>query len=71
MTVHDLPSVDRSDVTRRLAEEFAGLVPDDVVRLEVEIAARELRGQVPDGALAEMLHRLAAQRLRGWVVVRR
>ncbi|GAA2570946.1 hypothetical protein [Pseudonocardia hydrocarbonoxydans] len=71
MTVHDLPSVDRSDVTRRLTEEFTGLVPDDVVRLEVEIAARELRGQVPDGALAEMLHRLAAQRLRGWVVVRR
>lgn len=71
MTVHDLPSVDRSDVTRRLTEEFSGLVPDDVVRLEVEIAARELRGQVPTGALAEMLHRLAAQRLRGWVVVRR
>lgn len=71
MPVHDLPAFDRSEVTRRLTEEFAGLVPDDIVRLEVAIAARELRGQVPSGSLAEMLHRLAEHRLRGWAVVRR
>lgn len=71
MPTHDLPVVDRSEVTRRLTEEFSGLVPADVVRREVAVAAKELRGQVPAGALAEMLHRLASYRLRGWAVVRR
>lgn len=64
-------TVDRSDVVRRLTEEFSDLVPADVVRREVSVAARELQGQVPAGAFAEMLHRLASYRLRGWAVVRR
>lgn len=47
-----------------LAQEFAALLPRTVVRHEVGVAERELSGQVPDGALEELMHRLAAQRLR-------
>ncbi|WP_300017427.1 hypothetical protein [Pseudonocardia sp.] len=71
MPVHDPPTTGRRGVTRALTEEFAGLVPPDVVGSEVAAAARELRGQVPEGSLDEMLHRLASYRLRGWAVVRR
>lgn len=47
-----------------LGREFAGVLPRTVVRHEVVVAERELRGQVPAGALEELMHRLAAQRLR-------
>lgn len=47
-----------------LGREFAGVLPATVVRHEVEVAERELSGQVPAGALEELMHRLAAQRLR-------
>ncbi|MDN5930516.1 MAG: hypothetical protein L0I24_05560 [Pseudonocardia sp.] len=67
----DPPTSTRSAVARQLTEEFSGLVPADVVSREVADAARELRGQVPTGALEELLHRLAAYRLRGWAVARR
>ncbi|MBW0089425.1 hypothetical protein I4I73_10570 [Pseudonocardia sp. KRD-184] len=46
-----------------LDQEFAALLPRAVVRHEVGVAERELSGQVPDGALEELMHRLAAQRL--------
>ncbi|MCX6464557.1 MAG: hypothetical protein NTW05_13355 [Pseudonocardiales bacterium] len=71
MPVRPPHTPDRNAVAARLAEEYAGLVPPDVVHREVAAAERELRGQVPPGALEEMLHRLAAYRLRGWAVVRR
>jgi hypothetical protein len=47
-----------------LGVEFAGVLPRTVVRHEVRVAERELSGQVPAGALEELMHRLAAQRLR-------
>ncbi|MBW0117196.1 hypothetical protein [Pseudonocardia abyssalis] len=47
-----------------LSREFAGVLPRAVVRHEVGVAERELSGQVPAGALEELMHRLAAQRLR-------
>lgn len=51
-------------VTAALAAEFHGVFPVDVVRAEVSVAERELRGQTSPEALAELLHRLARQRLR-------
>ncbi|GAA3230988.1 hypothetical protein GCM10017691_24500 [Pseudonocardia petroleophila] len=54
--------VDR--VAGLLGEEFAGALPRTVVRHEVGVARRELSGQVPAGAFEELMHRLAAQRLR-------
>lgn len=50
-------------VAVRLAAQFAGVLPRRVVAAEVAAAERELRGQVPPAALAEMLHRLAEVRL--------
>jgi hypothetical protein len=50
-------------VVDRLVSEFAGLRSRDAVEAEVEEADRELRGQVPQGAVPEMLHRLVAARL--------
>ena len=50
-------------VTDRLVIEFADVMPRGVVEAEVAAADRELRGQVPTGAMAEMLHRLVAARL--------
>lgn len=47
-----------------LGVEFDGVLPRTVVRHEVGVAERELSGQVPAGAFEELLHRLAAQRLR-------
>jgi hypothetical protein len=52
-----------SAVVAELTRAFAGRLPDRVVADEVGRAACELRGQVPSGALAELLHRLAAHRL--------
>ncbi|GAA2565189.1 hypothetical protein [Pseudonocardia hydrocarbonoxydans] len=54
--------VDR--VAGLLGAEFAGVLPPTVVRHEVGVAQRELSGQVPAGAFEELMHRLAAQRLR-------
>ncbi len=54
----------RSEVTRRLTDEFAGVLPPRTVQAEVESAEVELRGQVPPGSLDELLHRLAGHRLR-------
>lgn len=50
-------------VVDQLVSEFAGLRSRDAVEAEVEAADRELRGQVPRGAVPEMLHRLVAARL--------
>ncbi|MCO1655786.1 hypothetical protein [Pseudonocardia humida] len=50
-------------VTDRLVIEFADVMPRGVVEAEVAAADRELRGQVPTGAMAEMLHRLVVTRL--------
>jgi hypothetical protein len=50
-------------VTDRLVIEFADVVPRGAVEAEVAAADRELRGQVPTGAMAEMLHRLVAVRI--------
>jgi hypothetical protein len=52
-------------VVDRLVSEFAGLRSRDAVEAEVEAADRELRGQVPRGAMPEMVHRLVAARLDG------
>lgn len=49
----------------RLVRELHGRVPADTVAAEIDTAERELRGQVPAGALDEMVHRLVAYRLRG------
>jgi hypothetical protein len=50
-------------VVDRLVSEFAGVRSRDAVEAEVAAADRELRGQVPPGAIPEMLHRLVAARL--------
>ncbi len=50
-------------VADRLVAEFAGVLPRDAVEVEVAAAGQELRGQVPGGAMAEMLHRLVSARL--------
>ncbi len=52
------------DLTDDLAARFATTLPRWVVEAEVAVAERELRGQIPDGALAELLHRLVDVRLR-------
>ena len=56
---------DLAAVADRLVAEFAGIRSRADVEAEVVAANRELRGQVPAGALAEMLHRLVAARLEG------
>ncbi len=61
-TPHTGPCPD-SVVLAELTRAFAGQLPRRAVADEVERAARELRGQVPNGCLAELLHRLAAHRL--------
>jgi hypothetical protein len=50
-------------VVDRLVSEFAGVWSRDAVEAAAEAADRELRGQVPQGAIPEMLHRLVAARL--------
>lgn len=47
----------------RLAAEFDGVLPREVVAGTVLAARRDLEGQVAREALAEMLHRLAHHRL--------
>ena len=54
---------DLAAVVERLVAEFADQRPREEVEAEVAAADRELRGQVPAGAMAEMLHRLVAARL--------
>jgi hypothetical protein len=65
MPLAELPAVNdlsvRSAVTR-LSEEFPELGPRSIV-LVVRTAREELRGS-PDGALPELVERLARQRLR-------
>lgn len=53
----------RGALVDRLAEEMGGVLPRTVVEAEVAAAERELDGQVPAGALEEMLHRLVVYRL--------
>lgn len=53
-----------SAVDRELSAEFDGVLPRVIVEAEVAVAEAELLGQVPPGALDEMLHRLAGHRLR-------
>ncbi|HZG92005.1 MAG TPA: hypothetical protein VEZ42_17475 [Pseudonocardia sp.] len=50
-------------VVDRLVAEFAGVLPREAVEAEVAEADRELRGQVPGGAMAELVHRLVTARL--------
>lgn len=52
-----------ADVAERLMVTYDGIVPLRMVTNVVLEAARDLRGQVPPGALAEMLHQLAHHRL--------
>jgi hypothetical protein len=54
----------RRDLVERQVAEFSRTLSRAVVEAEVERAERELRGQVPPGALEEMLHRLVRCRLR-------
>lgn len=58
----------RTSTARELAddlgEQFAATLPRAVVEAEVATAERELTGQVPEGSLAELLHRLVVCRLR-------
>jgi hypothetical protein len=51
-------------VAAALAAEFRDAFPLDLVRAEVSVAERELRGQTSSEALAELLHRLVRQRLQ-------
>lgn len=51
------------EVTEELMTEFEGRVPLGAVSVEVLQARRQLDGQVPSGALPELLHRLARHRL--------
>jgi hypothetical protein len=57
------PAGRRSELTRRLAVEYDGVLPQVTVEAEVRAAETELRGQVPAGSLDEMIHRLAGYRL--------
>ncbi|MCO1661202.1 hypothetical protein [Pseudonocardia humida] len=59
-----VPTTTARELIEHLSEEFAAALPRAVVEAEVATAERELRGQVPDGAVAEMLHRLVDCRLR-------
>jgi hypothetical protein len=58
------PTTTAGELTEHLSEEFAAALPREVVEAEVAAAERELRGQVPEGAVAELLHRLVECRLR-------
>ena len=51
-------------IAHQLSVEFDGVLPRATVEAEVEEAEAELRGQVPPGSFDEMLHCLAAYRLR-------
>jgi hypothetical protein len=51
------------DVAARLAAEFDGLLPPEVVTRIVVDAIRDLYGQVQPQAFPELLHRLAHYRL--------
>jgi hypothetical protein len=65
MIVHrESPTGVMGAVTADMASEFGGAVPPTLVAAVVRDAERDLRGQVVPGALGEMLHRLAAVRLR-------
>ena len=52
-----------ADVAGRLMVEYDGIVPLGMVASVVVEAVGDLHGQVPPGALAEMLHQLAHHRL--------
>lgn len=52
-----------ADVAERLMADYDGIVPLEMVASVVMEAAGDLRGQVPPGAQAEMLHQLAHHRL--------
>lgn len=54
----------REQIRGPLAEEFADVVPAGLVQAEVRRAEGDLRGEVPGGALPELVHRLARERLR-------
>lgn len=47
-----------------LTREFVELLPRTVVEAEIRLAREELSGQVPDGAVGELLHRLVECRLQ-------
>jgi len=57
-----VPDASVSSAIVRLREEFPELGPDPIV-LVVRTCREELRGS-PDGALPELVERLARQRLR-------
>jgi hypothetical protein len=59
------------EVADRLAVEFEGVLPQVAVDGEVRVAELELQGQVPAGSLDEMVHHLAAHRLRERAEARR
>lgn len=53
----------RNAVAEELGTRFWGRLGPEVVLEEVATAEQELRGQVPVGAMSELVHRLAAFRL--------
>jgi hypothetical protein len=55
---------DCAAVVEHLLAEFGGDLPRSLVTAVVGAAERELRGQIAPGSLGELLHRLAAFRLR-------
>lgn len=59
----ELPDARIGRVCEMLTIEFVGRLDERVVRSEVALAERELRGQAPPGAVDELTHRLAAHRL--------
>lgn len=53
-----------AELTEHLSREFAPALAREVVAAEVAMAERELDGQIPAGAVDELLHRLVVCRLR-------
>lgn len=52
-----------AEVAQQLTSDYSGEVPKSTVRTIVAGADADLAGQVPRGALPELLHRLAGERL--------
>lgn len=63
MTTYLDSSESVDDVAQRLMAEFDGILPKRQVARTVLQAVADLDGQVPPGALPQMLHQLAHHRL--------
>ncbi len=58
------PTETVADIAEKLMDEYRTLCSPATVSAVVISAHRDLRGQVPEQALAELLYHLARQRLR-------